>query len=126
MAKKMILTPEAEEILRRANMPEEKARELKGRETNVEALSAEDLDKVSGGSFSVGPGAATGFFGGCCLVRESLGTLQYWIAPPHEMYGDLHWVEVDAGTFHNYYLLLSPAAFREGEVARSGQRSVTG
>ena len=87
-------------------MPEEKIEELKGREANVEALSAEDLDKVSGGSFSVGPGAATGFFGGCCLVRDSHGTLQYWIAPPHEMYGDLHWAEVDAETFHNYYLLL--------------------
>jgi hypothetical protein len=30
MAKKMNLTPEAEEILRRANMPEEKARGTQG------------------------------------------------------------------------------------------------
>ena len=87
-------------------MPEEKIEELKGRETDVETLSPEDLDKVNGGSFSVGPGAATGFFGGCCLVRDSHGKLQYWIAPPFEMYGDLYWEEVDEDTFFNYYMLL--------------------
>lgn len=49
MAQKLNLTPEMEEALRKANMPEEKIAELRDMEIGARELSPDDLDGVSGG-----------------------------------------------------------------------------
>ena len=49
MAKKLKVTPKMEEILRKANVPEEKIAELRETEIEVKELSPDELDAVSGG-----------------------------------------------------------------------------
>lgn len=50
---KMIVTSEIEEVLRKANFPEEKIAELKEKDFGIRQLSLDDLDNVSGGIYGI-------------------------------------------------------------------------
>lgn len=56
MAKRIELTKEMEEALKKANVPEEKIEELKEKGFEPEPLSLDDLDAVSGGIYGASEG----------------------------------------------------------------------